>query len=200
MRQFIATVFDDHVFATQAVETPSLFDAMLALPDEIIVQALVRRVSGASPTFSLLLDRSNDSRMWDEGEILLSGVPLVAGSTNRFWAASRIVTGGFARLRIQLGGTGPRANVELVVCGRDVGARSRSVDRSRRIGLGFSYVRPRFLPDVDEGRASLTLWPSGRAVPLALDRGDAVKPEVNRVPAFWSSPDPDDPNLGKYVR
>lgn len=199
MRQFIATVFDDYVAATQAVATPSIFDAMLAVADELVVQVLVRRVGGVSPTLSLLLDRSNDARLWNEGEILLSGVPLEAGTTNRFWAASSTVLGGFCRLRVLLGGTGPRCSVSVLVCARDSGARGRAAERPRRLGLGFAHVRPRFLPACADARGLAERWmPDAGAQDGAAD---SARPEaVNRGPAFWSSPSPDDPNAGQFVR
>jgi hypothetical protein len=124
MQLFHELVFDDAIEGTASVHSDPRFNAQLAAADRFQIMGVVSQVSvsGGTPTITVQLEHSADDRNFvnKSGTAEISAVTLstttitvVSGSD-----AGSVPLGGFARLRIALGGTSPRTRVRLWVTGR----------------------------------------------------------------------------------
>lgn len=122
MRRWVIEVFNDVVYGTTAVYTPTRLNEVLAQVDQLSVQAIADQSGGTSPTLAVVLEHSNDQRNWLTKTTLISATSIPAASTTPLFGADpgTTPTGGFARLAITVGGSSnPNAHIKIMVCGRD---------------------------------------------------------------------------------
>jgi hypothetical protein len=113
-------VFDDRLTSTVAAYTSSDFVYLLGTFSRMRIQVLASDVSGTSPTLTVQLEHSADERNFvsvnTTPEISASG--LTVGSVTNVVSTSTLGTRAqhhAARLRVQLGGTSPQANLKIWV-------------------------------------------------------------------------------------
>jgi hypothetical protein len=124
MQIFHTQVYDDAIEGTTAVYTDPRFNAEIASADKLVIMGTVSQVSvtGGTPTITVQLEHSADNRTFvnksgtaEINAATLSATAITPVSGND---PGTVPLGGFARLRIVLGGTNPRAKVQLWVTGR----------------------------------------------------------------------------------
>lgn len=122
MRTFHRCVFDDAIEGTSAVYTGAQWNAVLGLADKLKLVAITDQASGTTPTLTVQIEESADQRNWASksgtAEINALSVGTSATEIKTGNDAGTVPTGGFVRLRLQLGGTTPKVHVKLYVTGR----------------------------------------------------------------------------------
>ncbi len=124
MQTFHYLVFDDAIEVTTSVYTDPKFNEELASADKLLIMAVVTQVTGTSPTILVQLEHSSDNRNFinksGAAEIPATSIattPPVVLAGNE---PGTVPLSGYARLRIVLGGTTPKARVKIWVTGRTV--------------------------------------------------------------------------------
>lgn len=125
MRVFHTCVFDDTVDGTTATYTSPRFNALLGLSDSLSISGYATQASsGSTPTLTVQVEQGPDERRWanrngtaevDALTLSTTAETAVQGNDGTPVGVNRQ---GFARLRIQLGGTTPKARVKIWVTGR----------------------------------------------------------------------------------
>lgn len=119
-----AKVFAASVEGTTSVYTPAEFNDILGQPDSLSIQVIATQitVAGGTPTVEVQVETGTNDRDFAN----LSASPeipattLTAGLRNVVSTSTPIANAfGFVRLRVQLGGTSPKADLEIWVAGRD---------------------------------------------------------------------------------
>lgn len=124
MRSFHLLVFDDVVAGTTATYTPPELDALLGSVDSLSFCVSASQVAGTSPTLTVQVEQGPDRIRWEDRNATaeVNGVSLSASADNVESANDGNPAGatrlGYARLRIQLGGTSPEAQIKVWVTGR----------------------------------------------------------------------------------
>jgi hypothetical protein len=124
MRTFHRIVFDDNVDGTTAVYSSPRFDALLGLSDALSLSGYAVSATGSSPTLSVQVEQSPDRQRWTArngtAEISAASLSTTAETTFQGNDGSPVAATrpGFARLKITLGGSTPRAHVKIWVTGR----------------------------------------------------------------------------------
>jgi hypothetical protein len=125
MRVFHTVVFDDTVEGTTAVYTGPQHNSILGFPDALSIYGYAAQAAGTSPTITVQVEHGPDERRWinRNGTAEVNAVSLNAATETPFSGNDLNPAGttrlGFARLRVQIGGTGsPKARVKIWVTGR----------------------------------------------------------------------------------
>lgn len=122
MRKFHELVFDDAIDGTGAVYTPPRWNGLLAETNQLEVAAVISQVSGTSPTLTIASEISPDDRLftakYDVAELNGVALPTNAVVVGTFRDLGTRPTSGYRRLRLQLGGTTPRAYLRVYATGR----------------------------------------------------------------------------------
>ena len=122
MQVFHILVYDDAVEGTTAVYSDPRHNAELTAADALQIMGVVSQVGGSTPTITVQLEHSADNRNFvnksgtaeiDAASLSTTALTVVSGYDD-----GAVPTGGFARLRIALGGSSPEARVRLWVTGR----------------------------------------------------------------------------------
>jgi len=128
MRVFNQLVFDGYVSGTNAVYTDSQYDEVLGLSDQLSISGYSAQVTGTVPTVTVQVEGSFDQRRWQNRNGAtpeINAVSIVASPEALFQGQDGNPTGrptlAFGRLRIQLGGTSPTAQLRIWATGRDRG-------------------------------------------------------------------------------
>ena len=122
MLSFHVLAYDATIDGTTSVYVDASFQNIFGLVDTLRLAAITDSVTGTSPTLTVQCRHSRDNQNW----LNKSGTPEVnasslnaTGSTVILGAmASTPLPPAFVRIRLQLGGTTPRARVRLFVTGR----------------------------------------------------------------------------------
>jgi hypothetical protein len=116
MRTVTALVFDDVIVGTGTTwYTSDEFNDLLTRGDCFAAQLCTTKVSGSSPTITVVGEHSEDSEHWlaigaGLTSAITEGEPLIMGADGFFPVLlSRL------RIRISLGGTNPRCHLKLYV-------------------------------------------------------------------------------------
>lgn len=126
MRTFHQLVFDETVEGTTDVFTSPTFNALLGLSDSLTISGYTNAVSVTSgtPTLTVRVQQGPDQRHWDDrnGTAEVNGATLSQTAETTFSGNDGSPVGAtrpaFGRLKITLGGTGPKARVKIWVTGR----------------------------------------------------------------------------------
>ena len=122
MRVFHAKAFDDIVDTGVSLYNDPTLNDVLGHAEEISITAVVYGISGTSPTLTVQLEESPDQIIWQNkqgtAEINAASISLTAITTAAGRDPGSTPSSGFVRLRVQLGGTSPRAHVKLWVTAR----------------------------------------------------------------------------------
>lgn len=127
MLVFLEKIFDNYITGAQNVYTEDGYADLLGSVDSPFVMAVVTAVTGTSPTITLQVEGSPNGSRWmpqvlGPPQIVNQGI--IAGSNIAFRSdsissATICAMPGLCRLRIQLGGTNPAANLIIFASGRD---------------------------------------------------------------------------------
>jgi hypothetical protein len=113
-------VFDDRLTSTAAAYTSADFVYLLGAYSRMRIQALASNVSGTAPTLTVQLEHSADERNF----VSVNTTPEINASALAVGAVTNVVSVGTlgtraqhhaARLRVQLGGTSPQADLKIWV-------------------------------------------------------------------------------------
>lgn len=124
MRTFHKLVFDDSVDGTTAVYTPPSVEPLLGLCEALTISGYAAGVSGTTPTLTVRIEQSPDQRHWSDrnGTAEINAASLSTTAETTFQGNDGSPVGatrpGFARLKITLGGTTPKARLRIWVTGR----------------------------------------------------------------------------------
>lgn len=122
MRAFHILVYDGTIDGTGSVYMDAGFQDLLGFADELRLAAVCDTVSGTSPTLTVQGEHSGDNLNWLSKDVTpeINVIALNAsGSTLAMgYLSSTSLPAAFVRLRLQLGGTTPRAHVRLWATGR----------------------------------------------------------------------------------
>ena len=122
MRTLHVLAFDAVIEGTTTQFIDPMFNQQLALADKLKLVAVTDTVSGTSPTLAVQLEESGDNRNWVNKSgsaeipataISATAVTILAGADNGATPSS-----GYLRAKLTLGGTSPRARVQLWITGR----------------------------------------------------------------------------------
>lgn len=114
MNAYTRIVFDDWVYGTTSVYTPSGLNEFLSRCNAMTVQAIVDQAS-ASSTLTLTKETASDERGFVTATTFLTNQALAASTTNVFAASGNDRAAASARLNVTLGGPSPVAHVRLIV-------------------------------------------------------------------------------------
>lgn len=124
MRVFHSLVFDENIESTTANYCDASWNAQLGLPDKLTIFALTDTVSGTSPNLTVQIEESPDQVHWlpklgtTTAEIYTAALQTTTNTTVVGRDAGTVPSAAFIRLRVQLGGTTPKAHVRVWVTGR----------------------------------------------------------------------------------
>lgn len=122
MRRFNREVYKEtHDIGATARYTSAEFNDLLGSQDRLVVQYSGIKISGTSPTLTVVLEGSNNGVDWVAQDTLFNAAALTAGQVNTavslgFPLGSYVQA--FARLKVTMAGTNPSAQVQLFACGR----------------------------------------------------------------------------------
>ena len=122
MRLFNLRVCNENIEGTGQVYTASELNALLASVEALSLFAVADTVSGSSPTLTVQIEESDDQVHWKSkgATAEINGVALSTAA--KTIAVGRddgtIVSPGYLRLKVQLGGTSPKAHVRIWAAGR----------------------------------------------------------------------------------
>jgi hypothetical protein len=123
MRVFHTVVFDDTVEGASAYYTSPEDDALLGTADALSLYGYAAQVTGTA-NLTVQVEQGPDSLRWTarNGTAEVNALSLSTTAETPFSAndgnPANAIRPGFARLRIQLSGTNPRAKVKIWVTGR----------------------------------------------------------------------------------
>jgi len=122
MRAFHVLAYDGTIDGTTSVYIDAGLNDQLGTADQLRLAAVTDAVSGTSPTLTVQVEHSGDNLNWlsrfGTPEINAVALSTTAPTTTLANAASSALPAAFVRLRIQLGGTSPRAHVRVWATGR----------------------------------------------------------------------------------
>ncbi len=120
MRLNTLGAIDQFVTGTAAVYSEPALNAALARAPRQAFQVTCDDVDGTSPTMTLSVEGSNDGDNWDPVSTPVDGETLSSTLSNvfRFTEDGGTPLKEFMRLKVELGGTDPRAHVRVSSCQR----------------------------------------------------------------------------------
>ena len=121
MRLFHAQILDEHLEGGSSVQIAEPWACFLARAEMLKFTCIADQVSG-TPTLTLLLFGGPAQYINEDTKTLLNAIPLVSG-TNLFSATYSPQDATYPPLRhlyleADMGGTAPKAHIQLWVCGR----------------------------------------------------------------------------------
>lgn len=122
MRIFQAKVFDDIVDSGVSLYNDPTFNDVFGHAEDLSIFAVVYGIAGTTPTLTVQLEESPNQINWQNkqvtAEINATAISLTTVLTVTGRDAGTVPSSGFIRLRVQLGGTSPRAQVKIWVTAR----------------------------------------------------------------------------------
>jgi len=118
MRVFQAEIFDQTLDSTP-LYVDSAYNSLLGSMEELSIFAVADVLSGTAPTLTVQIEESPNQIHWINKqvspEINAAALSLTSTTTAQGRDLGSLPSSGFIRLRVQLGGTTPRARVRLWV-------------------------------------------------------------------------------------
>src|SRR5882724_6250911 len=124
MRVFHSLVYDENIESTTVNYCDAAWNAQLGLPDKLTIFTLTDTASGTRPTLTVQIEEGPDQVHWlpklgtTTAEIYTAALLTTANTSLVGRDAGTTPSAAFIRLRIQLGGTTPKAHVRIWVTGR----------------------------------------------------------------------------------
>jgi hypothetical protein len=122
MRIFHVLLLDDRIEGNAPLYSSPLHNALLGSVESLRIYCTSENTSGTSPLLTVQIEESGNQVYWRtkaflaeiDNVALSTTAPTVAVGRDRGLLPSQ----GFLRLRVQLGGTAPKARVRIWVTGR----------------------------------------------------------------------------------
>lgn len=117
-RRFGVLALDRVLTAGSSFYSASDFNDMFGKVDMLSLVVAPDQVDGTSVTLTLDLEESPDGIEWSTKTTLLTAVPISSGNLFELEDTGSVPASKFLRLRAELGGTAPVANIRIYVVGR----------------------------------------------------------------------------------
>jgi hypothetical protein len=120
MRKFHVLLLDDRIEGNAPLYSNPLHNALLGSVESLRIYCTAENTSGTSPALTVQIEESGNQLYWrTKGFAEIDNVAL--STTAQTVAVGRdrglVPSQGFLRLRVQLGGTAPKARVRIWVTG-----------------------------------------------------------------------------------
>ncbi len=119
-RLFTIELFNQYITGTATVASAAEHRELLGRADVLVIQVVVTKSAGTSPTLTLEIEHSNDGKRTDTHSTPISAASLTITPFNTIVAAGSTTDPLAAQveLALTLGGTNPEAYVQVTVTGR----------------------------------------------------------------------------------